>query len=188
MAEFLTFTQRPDGSVVANGLTTSSDGTSFAVDGTVSPAPASVAKIPRLNLSYIDSLSPDLEQALFPNGRDSQTVGGPSKLGQRFVIHLLTIRGSIKHRPAVGCTFLSQLQTGPAKNEGDIFSAFALAMIGVRTSMQAEESPSDPDDERFKIAIPKLLTLKQGVLALTVEIISLAGKSTPLVLPIIFRT
>lgn len=90
-----------------------------------------------------------LQQILVPPGSGGSISTGIVKLGQRFLIELLTIRGSVPHKPGRGSTFMGEVQSQYIRTVTDLYAALARGLLDVRRNLQAEESEDDPDDERF---------------------------------------
>ena len=113
-------------------------------------------------------------------------VSGTQKLAERFTCRLLTRKGSIPYLPKQGCSFISNLRISGMFTEGDIFTSFAAAMLDLKPSLSAEESASDPSDERFATAILTKVTVTGELLLLTIQVISQAGGTINTTLPLRF--
>jgi hypothetical protein len=90
-----------------------------------------------------------LQQRLCAEGEGGLIVAGVVKLGQRFLLELLTPQGSMRHRPSRGSTFLTELQSGYIRTTTDLFAAFSRALLDVRRNLRADETDADPADERL---------------------------------------
>jgi hypothetical protein len=88
-------------------------------------------------------------QALADPGKSGTVLTGIAKLGQRFLMELLTKRGSMKFLPNRGCNFMLEAQLGYIRTQFDLLSSFSRALLDVKANLQAEELDTDPLDERF---------------------------------------
>ena len=187
MSDILTFIRRADGTLVAQTAQATTD------RQTVTPAGAIVAATPatlvtRTALSFL-RLNPDgsVSQVLFDAASNGATATAQLKLGQRFVLHLLTPKGSVLYRPSQGCLFVQRLRQGRAFTERDVFAAFAASMADVRANMQGEEATTDPPAERFSRARITRIKVARGLAAMTVAVQSLAEEVLQLNIPLDFR-
>jgi hypothetical protein len=90
-----------------------------------------------------------LRQRLADEGEGGMIVTGVVKLGQRFLMELLTARGSMRHLPTRGSTFLPELQSGYVRTTTELFAAFSRALVDVRRNLKADERDDDPADEKL---------------------------------------
>jgi hypothetical protein len=90
-----------------------------------------------------------LSQTLAEPGKSGIAITGIAKLGQRFLLELLTERGSIRFLPARGCDFMLEARLGLIRTQSDLISAFTRSMLDVGETLTAEEEDSDSLDERF---------------------------------------
>lgn len=189
MPDILTFLQRPDGTIVSAGLATYQDGRVVTpVTTTTSPSVAARTTIARVALSYFYTAADgSLVFTLFPPGWATAELMGSAKLVQRFAVHLLTQKGSIRYRPKQGCIFYGQVQNGPMASESDVFAAFAASLRDIRTNMRAEELATDPDNERFSFAKITAVTIARGSVTATITVRSLDGVNTGLIVPLPVR-
>ena len=125
-----------------------------------------------------------VEQALILPGKSGELITGIEKLLQRFTIELLTEEGTLVYLPERGTGFMTSARTGFWRTTGDVQDAFSLSLIDIRNNLQAEESTSDPDDERFDNAELLSVSLFGDSVTLSVKIISLAGTTFTAILPI----
>lgn len=125
-----------------------------------------------------------LAQALALDGGSGSVVAGPEKLAQRFLLELLTESGSMPLLPARGCSFLADARRGAWRTAADARRSFFAALVDVRRTLLAEESDSDPDDERFADADLLGLDLSADRLVLRVAVTSLAGDTRVLLPPL----
>lgn len=129
-----------------------------------------------------------LSQSLFDEASSGAVVTGVYKLSQRFLLELLTAKGSIPFRPERGTDFIREVQSGRIRSEQDATLSFNFALVDVQQNLQAEEDDFTaipmPDDERFDRAELETLTLIGDFLQLTTTVFSLAGTSRTVVLPL----
>lgn len=90
-----------------------------------------------------------LQQALVLPGSGGSISTGIVKLGQRFLIELLTERGSVPHRPARGSTFMVEISAQYIRTVTELYAALARGLIDVRRNLRAEETDDDPLDEQY---------------------------------------
>ena len=96
------------------------------------------------------SASVPLAMALARDGEGGQIQTGILKLAQRFLLLLLTPRGSTPSLPLAGCDFMPQLQQGLLRSTLDVYAAFSSAVSDIKTQLLAGEATRDPADERFR--------------------------------------
>lgn len=124
-------------------------------------------------------------QSLHGDGAHSGRITtGIQKLAQRFILELLTEAGSMKYNPTRGCDFMTTLRVGGVQSQLDLFVAFSSALVDVRKNLQAEESETDPDDEKYDSAEIINVTFSPGEAAVYVKINSVAGDSRTVIAPI----
>jgi hypothetical protein len=93
-----------------------------------------------------------LQQVLVLPGTGGAISTGIVKLGQRFLIELLTVRGSVPHKPGRGSSFMGEVQSQYIRTVTELYAALARGLIDVRRNLRAEESPDDPLDEQYGTA------------------------------------
>lgn len=125
-----------------------------------------------------------LDQSLFGADAAGTICTGIQKLAQRFVLELLTERGSLPYSPARGTTFMTRLRQGRLRSEADVFVAFGFALNDLELSLTAEEAGTDPDDERFASASLDKVFIEPGVVVLHVTVLSRAGTARKVILPV----
>jgi len=110
-------------------------------------------------------------------------VRGIDKLGQKFVLELLTEEGSMLYLPKRGCRFIPRLRHR-AKTEFDIVVAFAASYHKIRRNLRSEASKHTPSDERLAVAYLTQITIYPGpVLVLELVIRNVAGDVTQIETP-----
>jgi hypothetical protein len=103
-------------------------------------------------------------------------VSGLEKLAQRFIVELMTPKGSMPFRSSRGTDFAAMVGNGSALSEFDIFSSFSHALLDAGAALQGEEDPvNDPPNERFSGAQLVSLSLNADALVLQVAVASLDG-------------
>ena len=124
-----------------------------------------------------------LAQSLGDANGDGRICTGIVKLGQRFLLELLTEQGSMKFLPVRGSTFMTEARLGYFRNQVDVLSALSRALVAIKRNLQAEESDTDPDDERFGTAAITNIEYTPGEAKIYITLISRAGIATA-ILPI----
>jgi len=121
---------------------------------------------------------------LLAQGEGGRIVTGVQKLAQRFLMRMLTIKGSVKHWPDQGTYFMSDLLTGRIRSLTDLASTFAMALSEIQQQSAAEELQSDPDDEKLSTAeLVSAEFLPDGV-SLTIRVTSVSGSHTEFIAPL----
>ena len=124
-----------------------------------------------------------LSQSLGDANGDGRICTGIVKLGQRFLLELLTEQGSMMFLPLRGSTFMTEARLGYFRNQVDILSGLSRALLTIKRNLRAEESDDDPADERFGAAIITNIEYTPGEAKVFITLISRAGAAT-VVLPI----
>ena len=126
-----------------------------------------------------------LKQSFTNAPENGRVCTGVQKLAQRWVLEFLTVKGSMRYLPDRGTEFLTELRSGALRTELDVKAAFLRAMVDAKRNLQAEEALTDPDDERFDRADLIGVSIRAGgVVALTVDLYSLAGNTRQVILPL----
>jgi hypothetical protein len=125
-------------------------------------------------------------QVLADEKDSGRTVAGTNKLAQRFVLQLLTVKGSVPGDDQAGCEFVSRLVQGGVASELDVFTAFNASVGPVVAALQAQETADDPDDERLAGVQVNRLVLSPGHLTLDVTLRTRADTMATLSLPLNF--
>jgi hypothetical protein len=123
-------------------------------------------------LRYAAGALPDATAAA---AATAPTVAGPAKLGQRFLLELLTEKGSMRFRPGRGSSLPAALRSGRLDTEADVFVAFGAALQDVEANLLADEADDDPDDERYAGAELTRVVLGPTSVTLTARVTSRAG-------------
>jgi hypothetical protein len=183
MPDILVYTTSSDGQILVTSVGSTQGIPAITPSGQIT-APATPTYVQSLTLSFVQPGTND--QLIFGPGYSGFTIQGGQKLVQRFLLQLLTVQGSILYRPQIGTNFVPELQTPLGSNESDVFAAFAAAMLTLGPNMWAEELVTDPPDERFSSATMTQLTVGSGSLSATIVIVSLAGGTQTMSLPLNF--
>lgn len=93
-----------------------------------------------------------LDQTLAQSAEGGKICAGIQKLAQRFLLELLTERGTMTYLPERGTDFMYEARTGRFRTQLDICGAMSRALVDVRRNLRLEESNTNPDDERYKSA------------------------------------
>ena len=125
-----------------------------------------------------------LEQALASSASSGSIATGVQKAAQKFVLELLTSRGSWRFLPEQGTDFIAKLKRGELRTELDIFTAFNFAATRIIRKLQADQESSDPDDERIRSASLDKLALSGSTAKLFISISTAAGDTRQVILPI----
>lgn len=109
---------------------------------------------------------------------------GIQKIGQRFMLRLLTPRGSMQHLPNEGCEFLLDARRGAWRGPSDVFSSFASASADILEAFMSEELDDDPDDEKLEDAELLAVTLDGDRATVSVRLTTLAGDARVFLQPL----
>lgn len=125
-----------------------------------------------------------LQLELFNEKDSGQIAVGAQKLAQRWLLEFLTDRGSMPALPDRGTNFIRNIAGGNARNASDLRVIFDLASFDASVNLRAEEDNTWPQDERFSAASLINVNFTPGYANLQVEIVSEAGSSRSIILPI----
>lgn len=128
-----------------------------------------------------DSLAP---LALALEGEGGKITAGVQKLGQRWLLEMMTEQGSIRYLPARGTTFMTEARQGSLRTTVDAELSFRLAAAQAQIQLLAEEDDNMPDDERFGGVSLDNIAVIGDTLTLRVTVFSRAGTSRQVLLPI----
>jgi hypothetical protein len=138
-----------------------------------------VAYLPRQGVS-----TTTLAQELASPGNGGQVIAGIQKLVQRFLLELLTERGSMIYLPARGTDLMTKARQGFIRTHLDAQAAFAAALLLAQTNLQGEESREDPTDERFAGAELLEIVAIPGHVQARIRVTSQAGSSAVILAPL----
>lgn len=126
----------------------------------------------------------EMDQVLVPDDLGGYAVTGIEKLVQRFLIMLLTEKGTIRYLPEAGTRFMIDARRGNWRITTDVTQSFASAMVDIGRQMAALETASDPADERFASAELLTVTLTGDSVMISVRLHSAAGTSRVFIAPV----
>jgi hypothetical protein len=109
---------------------------------------------------------------------------GIQKLAQRFLLELLTERGTMVYLPARGCEFMQDARLGRWQTSLDVMASFSASLLDIKENLITEESGDDPDDERFADAELVAVSLSLGTASVTIRVSSQAGTSRMFIAPL----
>ena len=124
-----------------------------------------------------------LVAALALDGGSGSIVTGIQKLAQRFLLELLTEKGSITYSTR-GTNFMSDARLGAWRTSGDVEQSFYSALVDIRRNLILEESLTDPKDERFSSASILSVFLRDDGVSIRVQVTSLAGTKRVFIAPL----
>ena len=123
-----------------------------------------------------------LQQTLFDGTSSGEVCTGVQKLAQRWLLALMTIRGSMPYRPELGTDFMLTAKHG-FQTETDVILSFNIAMVLVERQLQNEEDASWHDEDRYARAELISLTLTATTLSMQIRVWSRAGSAREVILP-----
>jgi len=129
----------------------------------------------------------ELAQSLHsPSKPSGQVCAGIQKLTQRWVIELLTPRGSMPYLPTRGSSFLNNVRSGKIRTEIDASLIFNFAKDQVAFNLIQEDSLGTyPTDERYGSAdLLGVQVVTGSKMTISVRINSLAGSTRVFVVPV----
>jgi hypothetical protein len=106
---------------------------------------------------------------------------------QSFALLFLTEQGSVPAQPDQGTEFVSGMRAQRIQDEADVLSEFTLAKELVRQQLALAANEADlPDDEILDDAVLESFNLDglSSTISLYVNVVSLAGESREVVLPV----
>lgn len=127
----------------------------------------------------------ELTQKLVKPSQSGAVIAGIAKLAQRFLIELLTERGSLNYLPTRGTFFITQVRAGILQTTQDLFTSFSAAEIQVGINLRAEDNLNNyPADEQYGSAQLLSAELNQDSAYLKIQVNSLAGTSRTVIYPL----
>lgn len=127
----------------------------------------------------------ELSQSLVSDDNGGLICTGVQKLAQRWVLEFLTPTGSIPYKLERGSSFITNVRSGSIQNNVDVVAYFSAAESEVGTNLKNEDKSTDPEDERYSTATLDGFSLTDdGKLILEVTVLSVAGTSRTVILPI----
>lgn len=116
-------------------------------------------------------------------GDAERVVTGPQKLIQQWMIVFLTKRGSVQANPNFGTSFIRNMEQGRIVTDADVRLEFADA-TALATDTLDEANVNKPEDEQLAVAELVDFTLTPTLLNMKVNLVSVAGEGTTVILPI----
>jgi hypothetical protein len=114
-----------------------------------------------------------------------QICVGLQKLFQRYLLILCTKKGSMLYLPDFGCQFLIDFDAGNWRTVADVYQSFISSQLDVKRQLFLDELDTDPPDEDFFTANLLNVTLTGEQVAITIQVVSLAGESATYIVPIV---
>lgn len=121
--------------------------------------------------------SSQLAPVLVLPGQSGALITGIEKLVQRFLLELLTDRGSLEYQLHRGTLFLMRIRAGVVRTSQDLFAEFSTAELELRNNLRLEEAITDPADERYAGAELLSASLSGDQISMVIQVNSLAGSS-----------
>lgn len=126
-----------------------------------------------------------LSQELVKPKQSGALTTGIQKLAQRFLIELLTEKGSLEYLPERGTFFITQIRAGIIRTSQDLFAAFSTAERELRNNLRLEDNlETDPKDEQYQSATLLNASLFGDMATLTIEVTSAAGTTRKVIYPL----
>lgn len=126
-----------------------------------------------------------LTQALVLPGQTGALITGIEKLVQRFLLELLTERGSLQYTPQRGTLFLTKIRAGMINTSQALFAVFNAAELELRNTLKMEENKlTEPADERYKQATLLAASLLGDVATLSIQVQSMEEESRTVIYPL----
>lgn len=121
---------------------------------------------------------------LVPPGTGGLLTTGVQKLAQRFLIILLTRKGTVPYDPAFGTTFMTQAEKGLWRTPADVRRSFYSTRLDFMRQLRAAEREADPDDERVDQV--NLIGIELGAdrVGLRIHLITRAGPGYRFIAPL----
>jgi hypothetical protein len=122
--------------------------------------------------------------ALVQEGQSGALITGPAKLAQRFLLELLTDKGSLQYDINRGTFFMTQIRSGLARTSADLFQIFAASELDLRNNLRLEDDTSFPDDERYASSELLDASFIGDAIYLRIQLNSVAGESREVLFPL----
>lgn len=123
-----------------------------------------------------------MDQALVTEQHGGVVATGVRKLSQRFLLVLLTPRGSMQYQEDFGTLFLEESKTW--RTVADIRQSFYSALSLVVVQLQSMARDSDPPDELYASAELTDVDLNYDTASLNILLRSQAGTSVSVISPL----
>jgi hypothetical protein len=126
-----------------------------------------------------------LTQALVLSGQGGAVITGIEKLVQRFLLELLTERGSLQYTPDRGTLFITKIRAGMVSTSQALFAVFNAAELELRNTLKMEEDKLiEPADECYKQATLLAASLLGDFATLSIQVQSMAEESRTIIYPL----
>jgi hypothetical protein len=126
-----------------------------------------------------------LTQALVLPGQAGALITGIEKLVQRFLLELLTERGSLHYDLQRGTFFITKIRAGMVNTSQSLFAVFNAAELELRNTLKMEEDKlNEPADECYKQATLLAASLLGDFATLSIQVQSMAEESRTVIYPL----
>lgn len=122
--------------------------------------------------------------ALVQPGQNGALIAGPAKLAQRFLLELLTEKGSLQYDLNRGTFFMTQIRSGFARTSADLFQIFASSELDLRNNLRLEDDSTFPADERYESSELLDASFIGDTINIRIQLNSLAGESREILFPL----
>lgn len=128
-------------------------------------------------------VTPDM-QVLWGVDGDGVLLTGIRKLAQRFLLELLTIRGSMPFAQDRGSSLMVFVKEGRIRSEVDAHMYFQYAVGEIEPNLFGDVLSTDDHDEQYKSVTIDSITFTPTHLAYKISLTSVAGTSRTVTLPL----
>jgi len=103
-----------------------------------------------------------LQHSLGDVAGNGSLVSGIAGLAQRFLLELLTDRGSMQYQPERGCGFLQEARRGGLQTPLDIAGAISRALIQIARNLALDNTATTPADEQLDHVVIQQIRYSAG--------------------------
>lgn len=136
-----------------------------------------------LSMARIQPMGQPAIQQLAGPGDTGEIITGGTKLAQKYVVILMTEKGSIPYASNRGSNFVNIMRMHGLNSEADVLTAFTGAQLDM--SVQLKPKVTDPPDEQFvKATVKGIIITSEGIM-LSFNIIT-RGTGLEITIPINF--
>lgn len=121
---------------------------------------------------------------LFGTDAAGQVYTGILRLVQSWVMRLLTIQGSMPYAEDEGCSFLADAVEGKWLDEESVRESFDLAVADIQEQFEQEQEDLSEDEQLDYVELLDVQIDEERNVRLSVQIVSKAGESREVVLPL----
>lgn len=125
-----------------------------------------------------------LSQELFSPGNSGKICAGVQKLAQAWLVEFLQDAGSVQFETDRGNDFIRKVTQGRYRTELEVIVGFKFAAIKAAAYLRSFETATTPNDERIQDVLLTGLTLSGDMVSLDIAILSMAGDTRTILLPI----